>query len=267
MLNIYKYHTNPKILINYENHWQADPFASADILINEPNNKEVEAVVIKNDRAILRYVKATGNPLPAGLRAMISRNDELLDSHLVQYAEAINKRVPELEDKLIKLKSGFNIMRYIDVLIKGPWKEAEPALAADDYYRREYVRRWLDGDWSKLDRGQHTAEESVAWVDFVKSVLDNALLSYTENLQAIRDEEGGEMLDEDDLDVSYRRINSNSFAILKSETVVGKVKRDGNEISLLTASDELVTTFDVRSHEDDLWDEVYDYVYDVIIVG
>lgn len=265
MLNVYKYHAEPESLHDYENRWKIDPMYAVDVLIQHPDRKDVERVVLSNSFAVLKYVKATAKPFPAGLQTLIALRFNILP--LISYAEAINQRVPEIEQEL--LSGGLNLVDYAERVIKGIWKEAEPIIARDKSTRREYIQKLLGGDWSKFDRGQFGPEND--WVDMVSSAINATIDDLNDNGWATADEdEDNEEYDE--VVIVCKKTASNSMSIYRirsgRRTKIGEVVAvSSHEAECKDANGKLACKISIAGTDDDVRDELYDYIYYTLLAA
>jgi hypothetical protein len=270
MLNVYNYHVHPVELYDYENHWKADPMKAVEVLQQYPDRKDVLALVLSSPRAIIRHVQDTHKPFPEGLRVLLSQEGMGTTTRLLDYATWVGVRVPEIEKRLLISGNVGEISAYIDRVIKGVWKEAESKIGKESYYRREYVRMYLKGDWSKFDEGQY--KEDDGWIRFVQELLDDGVRSYDENAEAMAgdvdwDGEDEEVEPYEPLDVSYQDwSNKKGFDIYRGITKVGSVGQvRSGKIELLDGKDEVYKSLELGKPEDAYWDDVYDYIHDIIV--
>jgi hypothetical protein len=293
MLDLYKFHTAPDTLHEFENRWKASPEAAVTKLVIDPNNKEALALVLQSAKAILDYVRKTKKPFPAGLKAL---GNNLYN--IIVYATALGQRVPQVEQILLSSNNVSDILNYIDGLlghtrdlneplivkaeqlllqgtnlnalnfyikriIKGPWKEAESKLATNDYAAREYVNAMLDGDWSKFDKGQHNVAEK--WQDMIEDIINSIIDDINDNGWAIEDEdEDNEPWNEIKLTFVRANADKTSLKVKRDGRVVGKiVKSDGeNTVKCYDADGELVTTVKLGQTEDDIIQDLWEYTND-----
>lgn len=265
MLNVYRCHTDPESLHDYENRWKIDLMYAVDVLIQHPDRKDVERVVLTNSIAILKYVKATAKPFPAGLRVLIALNFNILP--LISYAEAINQRLPEIEQEL--LSSGLNLVDYAERVIKGVWKEAEPIIAKDKSTRRVYIQKFLGGNWSKFDKGQFSPEDD--WQDMVSSAIETAIQDINDNVWAsLEEDEYGEAIgDWSDISLICKNITENKMRVYR-ETNAGPIKvGEINKISKLEVACKddklnLICKISIAGTDDEISDDIHDYVYSTL---
>lgn len=271
MLNVYNYHVRPVELYDYENHWKADPMLAVEVLQRYPDRKDVLALVLSSTRAILQYVRSTSKPFPEGLRVLLSQEGRGTTSALLDYAGWVGVRVPEIEKRLLSSGTVGEISAYIDRVINGVWKEAESKIGKESYYSREYVRMYLKGDWSKFDEGQY--KEDDGWISFVQGLLDDGVRSYDENAEAMAeedwDDEDEEVEPYESLDVSYQDWSSKKgFDIYRGITKVGSVGQvRSGKIELLDRKEEVYKSLELGKPEDAYWDDIYDYIHDIIVSG
>lgn len=271
MLNVYNYHVHPVELYDYENHWKADPMLAVEVLQRYPDRKDVLALVLSSPRAIIKYVQDTRKPFPKGLGKLLQQEGVGTTSSLIDYAVWVESRVPEIEKRLLSLGNIEEIFAYISRVIKGVWKEAESTIGKESYYRREYVRVYLNGDWSKFDKGQY--KEDNDWISFVQGLLDDGVTSYDENAEAMAEEDWDDEDEEaepyEPLDISYRDwSNKKGFDIYRGLTKVGSIGQvRSGKIELLDKKEAVYKSLELGKPEDAYWDDVYDYIHDVIVSG
>jgi hypothetical protein len=219
----------------------------------------------------MRYVQDTHKPFTEGLRVLLQQEGIGATSNLIDYADYIGYRVPEIEKRLLSKGGVGDISAYINRVIKGVWKEAESKIGKESYYSREYVRIYLKGDWSKFDQGQHSGDSD--WVSFVQELLDDGVRSYDENAEAMAEEDWGDE-DEDEevepyepLDVSYQDwSNKKGFDIYRGITKVGSVGQvRSGKVELLDKNEAVYKSIELGKPDDAYWDDVYDYIHDVIV--
>lgn len=271
MLNVYNYHVHPVELYDYENHWKADPMLAVEVLQRYPDRKDVLALVLSSPRAIIKHVQDTRKPFPEGLRVLLQQEGVGATSTLIDYAVWVESRVPEIEKRILSLGHIEEIFAYISRVIKGVWKEAESTIGKESYYRREYVRLYLNGDWSKFDEGQY--KEDNDWIGFVQGLLDDGVTSYDENAEAMAEEDWDDEDEEaepyEPLDISYRDwSNKKGFDIYRGLTKVGSIGQvRSGKIELLDKKEAVYKSLELGKPEDAYWDDVYDYIHDVIVSG
>jgi hypothetical protein len=217
----------------------------------------------------MRYVQNTHKPFPEGLRVLLQQEGIGTTSRLIDYADYIESRVPEIEKRLLSKGDVGEISAYINRVIKGVWKEAESKIGKKSYYSREYVRIYLKGDWSKFDQGQHS--EDTGWIRFVQELLDDGVRSYDENAEAMAEEDWGDEDEEvepyEPLDVSYQDwSNKKGFDIYRGLTKVGSVGQvRSGKVELLDKKEAVYKSIELGKPDDAYWDDVYDYIHDVIV--
>lgn len=270
MLNVYKYHVSPEKLIEYENHWKADPMAAVDVLVRHPERVEVKAVVLQDPKAIVQYVREVGKSFPEGLSVILSKDEYAYKSSIIPYAMALGKRDSKIEAWLLRDGDPHTIMTYVHEVVKGVWKEAEAIIARSGFHRREYVRMYLKGDWSKFDKGQIL--DNSDWKTYVQGLIDSGVEGYNEHRESMMEDDwDDEEEDEEEgvyepLVVMYKDITDGSFGIFNGRKRVGVcIRQHGGDVELLDLNNELKATLDLNKTEDALWDDVYQYIEDVIV--
>ena len=267
MLNVYKFHNQPHILHDYENSWKADPMVAVEVLVQYPDRKDIQSVVLSNRNAILQYVKETGREWPEGLRVLLSPERGSAIIGIMQYAIAVGHRVSVVEQRILLDGIASDLMHYIQHVIKGVWKEAESKIAKSDYHRQEYVRMYLSGDWSKFDKGQYVGEVN-GWIRLVQDLINDAVESYNQTI----DDQVDDWDDEDEehsydpIYVSFEKSDDNkSFIIFNDLDRVGSaVQLPSGNVKLSDLNDRSIVTLDIGRPQDEIWDDVYQYVVDVI---
>jgi hypothetical protein len=258
MLDLYKYHTAPDTLHEFESRWKLSPRAAVSKLVVDPNNEQALALVLSENIAILEYVRRTKKPFPAGLKAM---GDKVSD--LVSYAFALKQRVPQVEQVLLRGDNLNDLTYYVRHIIKGPWKEAESVIAKDDYYAREYVNEVLGGDWSKFDNGQYNT--SAKWQDLIEDIINTIVMDVNDNGWAMEEEdEDNEPWDEIKLTFVRTNADKTTLKVMRDGRLTGKiVKADGEHVAkCYNADGKLITTVDLGQSEDDITQDLWTYASD-----
>jgi hypothetical protein len=256
MLNPYKYHTNPDALHNFENSWKLSDKVAADYLIVHPGHEGAQAKLATSSVGVMYYVEQTKKPFPAGL-------PRLVPTDLVTYAQFTGERLPkEYETKLINNRDVWLIVRYVDDIIKGPWKEAEQVIADSGNESRidHYVSTWLGGDRSKFNTNPTDVVDVTGWKERVTRAIDIII----DDINFINEENTDE--DEDAPEEIYLTYNYKGPRIrihnARNDRLLGSIRKVDREpfAICLAADDSEIVKISLADTRDRLHDILYKYV-------